>query len=111
MAFSKAKITHTFKNADGTAASGSITFALSKRITNGNETIVPASITANLNATGELSVELISNVDSGTLPEDSRWRMDWRILGSEPETFEIVVPSGGGTVQLATLLPYSPMGG
>ena len=96
MAFTEATITHTFKNADGTASSGQIQFTLTKRITNGNETITPSTITANLDASGKLSVVLKSNVDTGTLPEDSEWRMDWRILGAEPETFTIVVPSGGG---------------
>lgn len=111
MSFSKATIVHRFENADGTAASGSITFQLSKRITNGNITLVPASITANLNGSGELSQELTSNVDTGTNPTDSQWRMDWRILGAQEETFYIIVPTGGGTVELAKLLPEQPLGG
>ena len=111
MAFTKAKITHTFENADGTPSSGRITFTLTKRITNGNQSITPSSVAVQLPANGQLSVELTSNVDSGTLPTDSQWKMEWHILGSDPEEFFITVPSGGGTVELATLLPTQPFGG
>jgi exo-beta-1,3-glucanase (GH17 family) len=111
MAFTKTKLTHRVSNADLTAASGSIEFTLTKRMTNGAETIVPASVTANLNASGELSQELTANNDAGTVPEDSQWRVDFRILGAEQETFYIVVPTGGGTVDLGSLLPQQPQGG
>jgi len=117
MAFTKPKITHKFTNADGTAASGSVRFTLEKRMTNGNETITPSTISVSLNTSGELSdgvhayVELTANTDPGTTPEDASWRMDWHILGAEPETFTIIVPTGGGTVTLASLLPTSPLGG
>ena len=111
MAFTEATVTHTFKNADGTASSGAIQFTLNKRITNGNETITPSAITANLDSNGKLSVKLVSNQDPATLPEDSQWRMDWRILGAEPETFTIIVPTGGGTVELSKLLPTATTGG
>lgn len=111
MAFTTATITHTFQNADGTPGSGSVEFTLTKRMTNGNITISPSSITANLDASGKLSQVLASNKDVGTLPEDAEWRMDWRILGAEPEEFFITVPTGGGTVELASLLPKTPIGG
>jgi hypothetical protein len=34
-----------------------------------------------------------------------------RILGSQNEEFSIVVPTGGGTVDLGTLLPQQGFGG
>jgi hypothetical protein len=111
MSFSKAKILHQFTNADGTPASGNVEFSLTKRMSNGNETITPSTVVANLSSTGELSVELFANTDPGTSPQDSQWRMTWRIIGSEPEEFTITVPTGGGTVQLSTLLPTNPLGG
>lgn len=111
MSFSVATITHTFENADGTPASGSIEFTLTTRMTQPGVTILPASITANLSATGELSQALTSNQDPGTIPGDALWRIDLRLLGAPAEQFFISVPSGGGTIDLATLLPSNPEGG
>jgi hypothetical protein len=105
VSFSTSEITHTFVNADGTPASGSVTFTLAKPMTNGTTTIVPASITANLNGSGALSQELTSNADTGTIPTDSQWRVDLRILGAEEVTFFIVVPTGGHATDLGSLLP------
>ena len=105
MSFSQCTITHAVTNADDTPASGSITFTLSGRMTNGTTTIVPAAITANLNSSGQLSQALYSNVDTGTVPQDTNWRVDFRILGAEAETFFIIVPTGGGSVDLGSLLP------
>lgn len=201
MSFSTATITHTFSNADQTPASGSIEFTLSDLMTNGTGTLVPASITANLNSSGQLSQPLTSNVDPATwsltgtatsgsfelqfttgsvvvttaqlaynctaaqvqaavaalpglagvtctggplgsasvtlaglpgdtsivvvpsvtggtvtvaltsagtvpaAPQNSQWRVDLRILGAAIKTFFIVVPAGGGTVDLFSLIP------
>lgn len=111
MSFTITTVTHTFVNADQTPASGALVFSLSKRITNGPTTVVPASVTANLDASGNLSQALTSNADAGTIPQDSEWRVDFRILGSPVETFFITVPSGAGTVDLGSLLPQQPNGG
>lgn len=111
MSFSTATVTHSFQNADGTPASGSITFALTKRMTNGTTTIIPAEITANLNAQGQLSQALTANNDAGTVPADAEWAVTFRILGASMEEFFIVVPTGGGTVDLGSLLPQQPNGG
>lgn len=105
MSFSSAVITHSFLNADGTPASGSVTFSLSKAMTNGSTTIVPATITANLSSGGVLSQALTSNADALTQPTDASWRVDIRILGAEIATYFISIPSGGGTIDLGTLLP------
>ena len=105
MAFSSSTITHNFVNADNTPASGSITATLTGRMTNGTTTIVPASITANLSGVGALSQALTSNLDPATVPQNTQWRIDMRILGAEEERFFIVVPAGGATVDLGSLLP------
>ena len=98
------------KEASGAAASGSIEFTLSKRITSGAESIVPSAVSGALSATGELSVELPSTVDTGTTPGDSQYRVDFRITGASPETFWIVVPVGPGTTDLGSLLPKETPG-
>jgi hypothetical protein len=111
MAFTEATITHTVKNADGTAGSGSIEFTLTKRMTNGTTTVLPSAITANLNSSGELSQKLLANNDAETVPGDAQWRVDFRLLGDLQESFLITVPTGGGTKDLGSLLPKQPRGG
>lgn len=111
MAFTTATITHTFHNADSTPASGSITFRLSKRMTNGTTTLVPAEITSNLDASGNLSQALASNVDAATVPQDAQWIVTLRITGDSQAQYSIVVPAGGGTVDLGSLLPQDTTGG
>ena len=105
MAFTTASVTHIFTNADTTPASGQVEFTLTKRIANGGTSIAPNSIVYALNSSGALNALLTSNVDAGTVPTDSQWRVDIRILGTEIETDYITVPSGGGSVDLASLLP------
>jgi hypothetical protein len=80
-------------------------------MTNGSTTIIPAEITANLNASGQLSQSLTSNVDALTVPQSTEWAVDFRILGASQETFSITVPPGPGPVDLGSLLPQQPIGG
>ena len=105
MAFSAASVTHTFLNADGTAASGVVECTLTKRIANSGTSIAPNSVTYALSSSGTLTAVLTSNVDAATVPTDSQWRVDIRILGTEIETDYIIVPTGGGSVDLGSLLP------
>ena len=105
MSFSTRTVTHLFQNADGTAASGRLVFTLTGRMTNGTTTIVPAEVSANLDNTGAISVSLTANNDTATVPTDTQWRVDFRILGADPETFYIIVPTGTGSVDLGSLLP------
>lgn len=111
MSFTQATVTHVFQNADGTAASGSVEFTLTKRMSQPNLTIVPTSITATLSGSGALSQSLTANNDTGTIPDDVQWRVDIRILGMDAESYFITVPTGGGTIDLYTLLPQNPAGG
>ena len=111
MAFTSATIQHQFKNADGTAASGSITFRLSGRMSQTGLTYGPAEITATLDGSGNLSQVLTSNVDGATVPQNTQWITTFRILGWQVEEYAIVVPTGGGTIDLLTLLPQNPTSG
>lgn len=105
MAFTTATITHLFTNADGTAASGAVTFNLAARMTNNGTTVIPGEVTAQLNGTGAISTTLTANNDPGTTPANVQWRATLRILGVPVEEFYITVPTGGGTIDLGTLLP------
>ena len=112
MAVTSRTITHKFTNADGTPGSGSVTFRLTKRITNGAQTYGPGTITATLDNSGNLSQSLLANDDTGTFPVDSQWLATFRVLGWDVEEFAITVPSAGsGAVDLGTLLPtVTPVG-
>lgn len=107
--FTAPTVTHTFENADSTAASGSVKWTLSGRMTNGTLTIVPASITDNLNGSGAISQAVTSNLDAATTPQDTSWRVDLNILGAEQESFVVVVPpqqtetNGSTTINLPTV--------
>jgi len=101
--FSTPTITHIFFNADGTLASGKVEFTLGKRITNSGASILPGSVTVALDETGSISVKLTSNLDDGTLPSDTNWRVDFQIMGAELDTEYIQVPSGAGPFDLASL--------
>ena len=105
MSFTSASVTHQFFNADGTYASGAVTFTLTKRIANGGVSYAPNAVTYNLSTTGTLTAVLVSNSDASTVPTDSQWRVDIRVMGTELETDYIVVPAGGGSIDLGTLLP------
>lgn len=105
MSFSTSTVVHTFQNPDGSPATGEVAFSLTKGMSNGSITVVPSTVVASLEDTGDLSQVLTSNVDPGTDPPDSRWRVDLRLDGMPVQTYFITVPSGGGTVDLGTLLP------
>jgi hypothetical protein len=74
------------------------------------ESILPEPVTATFNGAGEMSVELPSNRDSETTPGDTRYRLDLRVTGQDPQTFWITVPTGPGTTDLYSLLPLSDPG-
>jgi hypothetical protein len=110
IAFTRRTLTHTFKSPSGAALAGSAEFTLSERMSQPGETILPEPVTATFNAAGEMSVELPSNKDAETTPGDTQYRLDLRIVGQDPQTFWIVVPTGPGTTDLYSLLPLSDPG-
>ena len=109
--FTTATITHTFLNPDGSAATGSVQFTLEGRMTNGTTSVLPGSVSATLASNGSFSQQLTANNDTGTLPQNAQWRVDIRLTSDSLETYFITVPTGGGTVDLGTLLPTNPVGG
>lgn len=112
MAFSTVTITHQFTNPDATPASGSVVFSLSKRMTNGTQSIMPGvTVTSALNGSGQLSQVLYANDDPGTVPGDAQWRVDIRIGSVDDGPYFITVPTAGGSVDLGGLLPQTTFGG
>jgi hypothetical protein len=82
-----------------------VEFTLTEHITNGATSIVPNNVFATLNSSGQITQPLTANNDAGTVPVDSQWRVDIRIQGITPVTYYIVIPTGGGSYDLGTLLP------
>lgn len=108
MAFTLVPVTHKFLNPDGSAASGTVRFSLSERMTNSGESIMPAEpITATLDGTGSINQPVPANDDSGTSPAATHWDVTIAITGARSEEYAIVVSSANGTnpVDLGTLLP------
>lgn len=107
MGFSASTLTHTYLNADSSPGSGEVVFTLLQPMSNGGVTIVPTHVTSTLSQAGVLSQTLTSNIDAGTIPADTLWRVDEKIQGAPGRTFEIQVPSGGLTnVDLGSLMPF-----
>lgn len=105
-------VTHTFKNSDGSAGSGSVDFLLSKRVTNGSVSVLPGTvINVTLDNTGAISASLYSNSDALTIPTDSQYLVTFRLAGASQEQFAITVPVGPGPVDLGSLLPQNTTGG
>lgn len=61
-------------------------------MTNGTMSLMPASVTANLDGFGNLSQAVTSNLDPATVPTGNQWRCDLRILGASVESFVFPVP-------------------
>lgn len=108
MAFTLVRLTHSFKNPDGSPASGVIVFKLSQRITNSGTTYTPqVDVHATLNATGHLTQTLPANNDPGTTPQGSNYVVTFMVNGFSGDEVAIIVPHTAptGTVNLGTLLP------
>lgn len=108
MAITMIRLTHAFKNPDGSAASGVIAFRLSARITNGTTTYAPqVPVHATLNATGDLSQVLPANNDPTTTPKGSSYLVTFMLNGYSGDEVNIVVPHTAptGTIDLGALLP------
>ena len=106
MAFTQVTVTHTFQNPDGTAAAGTVRFSLSERMTNGTVSVMPAEpVTATLDASGNISVALPANDDTGTAPSTAHYDVTIDITGARTEEYAIVLSHTTTPVDLGTLLP------
>lgn len=106
MSFSYSTVEHTFLNADGTPASGTLEFTLEQTLTNGNVTMCAGThVTAQLDASGNLSQSLVSTQDPDTYSQGlAQWRSDERINGAPIRTTYLQVPSGGMSVDYGALI-------
>jgi hypothetical protein len=68
MALTKVTVTGSWKNENETPATGTVTFTLSHRLTNGEKLLTTLPIVATLNAEGKISLELYATDDAATEP-------------------------------------------
>lgn len=105
MAFTQVAITGSFQNADGTPATGTVTFAPTATMRNsgtGPETTVASPITVDLVA-GELDTTLAATDDPATLPTGVAYAVKIETSGTRSgERFLLDVPYDGGSIDLTT---------
>ena len=113
MAFSEQTVFHRYLEADNlTPCAGTVEFTLSVEMTNGGVTLMAGTgVTAQLDASGNVSQSLVSTQDPTTQTQGTPvWRCDERIVGSPVNPWFFVLPPGPGTVDLGTLMPnYNPL--
>jgi len=119
--FSFITLTHVFRNLDGTAASGTVVFRLSDRMTNGGQSYDDAvSYHAGLDASGNLKASggvnplvLPANNDPTTVPANIYYNVAFLLNGADSggvgDSVMIMLPynAPGGTIDLGTLLPQT----
>ena len=109
MSFTYASITHSYLNLDGTPASGKVTFQLSGAMRNSGITFAPSMPMVCPLSAGSLIAVLPANNDPGTVPDGVTYLVTEEIAsmgtGTVGQTFTILVPTDGGSIDLASLLP------
>lgn len=106
MSFTNITVTGNYKNPNGSAATGTVTFLLSAQMENGGVIVEPEPVVATL-VSGALSQVLPATDDAGTLPTNARYMVIEQTSGSANREYSIPVPSAspGATVDLSTLMP------
>jgi hypothetical protein len=96
-------VTASYLTPDGDAAVGTVTFTPS--ITPATEgALVPAPLAVTL-VDGALSVDLLATDDAGWAAPGWTYRVAERIRGARPRSYNIEVPAGSPTLDLALVAP------
>lgn len=107
-------VTATFKNPDGSNASGTVTFTPSTTLqdTGAVATIAQSTISAPLVA-GAISVTLAANDDPDLSPSGTTYTVVERVSGAPSRTYSVVIPSAApsGTIDLSALAPQAASAG
>jgi len=111
MAFTDITITHGFAaGGSESEATGTVTFQLTRTMTNGAESHLAGETITNTISSGVLSQPVPANDDTATVSiGNPQWAVTIRLAGEQArnETYFITVPHAavGGTVDLFTLIP------
>lgn len=98
-------VTATYVDAAGTAASGSVEFRPVRSAGNGTDLVVPLPVSATLDESGQISVDLTSSDDTGWVAPAGQVRYQVRELidGLPERTY--VADLDGTSVDLADVQP------
>ncbi len=109
MAFTNITVTGHYEDANGDPVEGRVIFKLTStmRQPEGNISIAPTDIVANLDESGEFSVSLPANNDTTTVPSGVGYEVTERIRGAALNKYFISIDKNAisGTVDLADLVP------
>lgn len=99
MAFTQITITHTYP----TGSTGTVTFALDRRISNGSDYQQDAR-TATLDGSASISIALPANTAPGTRPADSQYFVTEALVGRVIRRHAVTIPhDAGGSIDLYSL--------
>jgi hypothetical protein len=112
LALTTITVTGTYKNPDGSVASGLVEFQLNYAIQDGTGHVLvdTAPVTAKLNGSGVISVVLYATDSTGTLPVNNTYHVREVIAGTvEDRVYDMTLPaaSPGGTLDLSNVVPMT----
>lgn len=115
MSFTPITVTGSWKKAgpDGgtVPSSGQVTFQLYQALSDATSTILPRTkVVVPLSETGEISVELAATNDPDTTPTGGLYEVV-ELVDKEQRRYYVEIPydAPGGTIDLATLQPMTPL--
>ena len=108
MAITQIAVTATYKNPDGTAATGTVDFTpFAPLQSSGSNLIIPSTTTGTL-AAGTFTVTLYATDDADTSPEGAVYEVVEHIAGAVERSYLIEIPNTGA-VNLADIAPAEAM--
>lgn len=96
MAFTVVTITQDYDLADGVEPSGQVTFTPTYPRTNSGKVIPAAPVTRRLDPSGQISIDLAANTDSGTLPTGTAYKVD-ELINSVARSYYVTIPHDQGS--------------
>ena len=93
-------------SAEGQAASGTVTFTLTRPVANGTMIVPSSPLVVSLDTDGNLSATLVATDDIGTAPAGIWYSVTEQLDGAQPRDYFIFISAiGPNPVQLASLIP------
>jgi len=112
MSFTNIEVTGTFQNASGKALNGRVVATLCTAIQNADHTVEPSPIQVKI-VNGKLTMQLVANNDSQTVPQHSFYLFQIYAGNTPPREFKAVVPFNAieGKIDVSELYEKSGLSG
>lgn len=108
MAFTTVTLTGTYRDAQGNAAAGSLTFTLTAAMVNADQLVPPTPIQVFLDSNGAFSVALYANDDTATVPSNVQYGVTEQVANGQPRDYFITLSHLVSPVDISTLMPGDP---